>query len=68
MKAILSPAGLILIAFLLFVVFFPRRPPDVRKPLRKRMRAFPEDPAAGHDDADSAAADDDHTGDAPDAG
>jgi Sec-independent protein translocase protein TatA len=42
-KAIFSPAGLILIAFVLFVIFFPRRPPDVAKPLRKRMRAFPED-------------------------
>ena len=64
MKAILSPAGLILIALLLLVVFFPRRPPDVTKPLRKRMRAFPEEPknstedaeetdADGHDSADS---------------
>jgi Sec-independent protein translocase protein TatA len=44
-KAIFSPAGIALIAFLLFVVFFPRRPPDLRKPLRKRMRAFPEDPS-----------------------
>jgi Sec-independent protein translocase protein TatA len=42
-KAIFSPAGLILIAFVLFVIFFPRRPPDIAKPLRKKMRAFPED-------------------------
>ena len=54
MKAILSPAGLILIAFLLLVVFFPRRPPDVRKPLRKRMRAFPEDPKDGPEHTESA--------------
>ena len=57
MKAILSPAGLIIIAFLLLVVFFPRRPPDVTKPLRKRMRAFPEDSDDSSKDAESGAAD-----------
>ena len=68
MKAIFSPAGLIIIAFILLVVFFPRRPPDVTKPLRKRMRAFPEDSDDSSKDAEHRAVDENESDDAPGTG
>jgi Sec-independent protein translocase protein TatA len=39
-----SPAGLLIIAILLAIIFVPRRLPDSAKKLRKPMRAFPDEP------------------------
>ena len=38
----LEPAGLIVILILVVIIFFPRRLPDVGRPLRRRMTVFRE--------------------------
>jgi Sec-independent protein translocase protein TatA len=43
-KFLFSPAGLIVIAVLAFILFFPRRPAEKLRKFGKPMRAFPDEP------------------------
>jgi Sec-independent protein translocase protein TatA len=52
-KFLLSPMGLILIAAILLVLFWPRRTPDKLKKFGKPMRAFDDEPEDGHSDGSS---------------
>jgi Sec-independent protein translocase protein TatA len=46
-KILFSPIGIILIAVVLFILFFPRRPGEKLRKFGKPMRAFDEEPIAG---------------------
>ena len=50
---LLSPAGLIIIAIIIAIIFLPRRLPDRAAKLRKPMRAFPDEPKPAEKPADA---------------
>jgi Sec-independent protein translocase protein TatA len=56
MKLLFSPVGIALIAIVLFILFFPRRPGEKLRKFGKPMRAFDEEPM-GRSPEDSEKAD-----------